>query len=50
MAIAAVVKLKLSDDVEVAKALSTLTDDEFEGDSDVRQQAREALRTLSQEN
>ncbi len=45
-AIAAVVKLKLSDDVKMAKALSTLTDDDFEGDSDVRQQARKALRML----
>ena len=43
-------KLKLRDDAEVAKALSKLIDDDFEGDPDVRQQAREALRTLSQEN
>ena len=43
-------KLELRDDAEVAKALSKLTDDDFEGDPEVRQQARKALRMLSQEN
>ncbi len=45
-AIAAVVKLKLRDDANVNELLEKLTDDDNEGDPEVRQQAREALRML----
>jgi len=49
-AIAAVTKLELRDDAKVSGLLKKLTDDDHEGDPEVRQQARKALRMLSQEN
>ena len=50
-AIAAVTKIKAGDDAKVLEALTKLTNDDNEGDPEVRQQARKALRVLAdQEN
>lgn len=45
-AIARVVSLRCGDDAEVVKALGRLVDDKTEGDTEVRQAAREALKAL----
>ena len=49
-AIAAVAKLGCGDDAKVIGLLDELTDDETEGDPEVREAARKALRKLGKEN
>lgn len=47
MAIAAVVRIKASDDPKVLELLERLTDDQHEGDPEVRELARQALKKLA---
>jgi HEAT repeat protein len=47
-AIARAVKLSCGDDAQVIEALTRLTDDDIEGDLEVREAARDALKALQQ--